>query len=306
MLNILDSLIATAAVVLGLSLVVQALQQIFKQWLDLKAEYMFNELLSLFSEYPEGQKVLSGFLPTKSLRGNADEFSLKIVGELEKVINGMGFRDIHMVENLDTKSFVDLLNSLPLAQTQDAALQSKFKKAVDDATHWFELTKAAFQEHYERRMKYWSFGISAVLAIALNANLLDIYQEFSHNQTLRDAAVKMGEQLTSTSRDSIIVRSTSEKKDTAFVAAVPDSIIVKKIQSNASNIRQMLDEESFQVMGWSGARIERYADLKWYWGMVRMLFGWLGMTLLVSLGAPFWYDALKTVMGIKNSFQKNN
>jgi hypothetical protein len=181
MLDILDSLIATAAVVLGLSLVVQALQQIFKQWLDLKAEYMFNELLSLFSEFSEVKTIFSGLLPTKSLRGSADEFSLKIVGELEKVINGMGFRDLHMVENLDTKAFVDLLNSLPLSQTQDAVLQSKFKKAVDDATRWFDLTKAAFQEHYERRMKYWSFGISAVVVIALNANLLDVYQDFSHN-----------------------------------------------------------------------------------------------------------------------------
>jgi hypothetical protein len=116
----------------------------------------------------------------------------------------------------------------------------------------------------------------------------------------------MGEQLTSISRDSIIVRPTSEKKDTMFVVPAPDSLIVKRIQTNAANIRQMLDEESFQVMGWSGARLDRYANLKWYWGTIRMLFGWLGMTLLVSLGAPFWYDALKTVMGIKNSFQKNN
>jgi len=305
MFQILDSLIATAAVVLGLSLIVQSLQQIFKQWLELKAEYMLNELLVLFSDISLDKTTLSGLLPSKSLRANLlqknpDSFALKLVTELETVMSGLGFRDLHMLENLDTKAFVDLLNSLPISRSTDAAIQSKFKKAVDDATRWFDLTKASFQEHYERRMKYWSFGIATVVVLALNANLLDIYQEFSHNQTLRDAAMKMGEQLTATSRDSIIVTT----KDSSFVVTTPDSIIVKQINANAANIQQMLDEQSFQIMGWTTSRLERYDMMKWYVRAIRMLFGWFGMTLLVSLGAPFWYDSLKMIMGIKDSFTK--
>jgi len=37
---------------------------------------------------------------------------------------------------------------------------------------------------------------------------------------------------------------------------------------------------------------------------IRAILGWLAMTLLVSLGAPFWYDFLKTVMGIKERMKK--
>ena len=32
-------------------------------------------------------------------------------------------------------------------------------------------------------------------------------------------------------------------------------------------------------------------------------FGWLGMILLVSLGSPFWYDFLKTIVGLKQTLR---
>ena len=38
--------------------------------------------------------------------------------------------------------------------------------------------------------------------------------------------------------------------------------------------------------------------------LLAVILGWLGMTLLVSLGAPFWYDILKTVMGIKDKLKE--
>ena len=44
-----DPLIATGAVVLGLSMIVQAAQQILKQWLDVKSVYMECQLLAMFN-----------------------------------------------------------------------------------------------------------------------------------------------------------------------------------------------------------------------------------------------------------------
>lgn len=39
---------------------------------------------------------------------------------------------------------------------------------------------------------------------------------------------------------------------------------------------------------------------------VRTLFGWILMTLLLSLGAPFWHDALESLFGVKNLLRKRN
>lgn len=38
-------------------------------------------------------------------------------------------------------------------------------------------------------------------------------------------------------------------------------------------------------------------------GAKRNWIGWFAMTLLVSLGAPFWYDFLKSMMGIKDKLK---
>jgi hypothetical protein len=46
-----------------------------------------------------------------------------------------------------------------------------------------------------------------------------------------------------------------------------------------------------------------YGD-RWYVIWPTAILGWLAMTLLVSLGAPFWYDLLKTLMGIKDYLKK--
>lgn len=39
---------------------------------------------------------------------------------------------------------------------------------------------------------------------------------------------------------------------------------------------------------------------------MRTLLGWLVMTMLLSLGAPFWHDALQSLFGVKNLLQKKN
>lgn len=305
MLEILDSLIATAAVVLGLSLVVQAIQQIFKQALDLKTEYMRNELLALFSTPQQSIGLLAGLRRSSALaeeHRKADPFADRLITELENVTKGLGFRDLHLLENIDTAAFIDMLKSLPVSG--DTTVADRFKKATEDAGRWFDMTKGAFQEHYERRMKYWAFGISAAVVLVMNANLLDVYKEFSHNKPLRDAAVKMGERFAAMSRDSLVVRVSDGKKDTTFVAAKPDSVIVKEIKENSARIQSMLDDQSFQVMGWTDARLAKYRTQSCLLNIVEMVLGWLGMTLLVSLGAPFWYDFLKTVMGVKEMMKR--
>ncbi|MCX6142377.1 MAG: hypothetical protein NTZ35_04080, partial [Ignavibacteriales bacterium] len=48
MLESLDAIIATLAIILGVSLAVQGVQQIFKQWLDLKSNYMRVQLFAMF------------------------------------------------------------------------------------------------------------------------------------------------------------------------------------------------------------------------------------------------------------------
>jgi hypothetical protein len=106
----------------------------------------------------------------------------------------------------------------------------------------------------------------------------------------------MGDKLVSIPRDSIIAGF-----DTAKIAnAQPDSAIALKMYQNVEQITMLVGEQSFQVMGWTKARLDRYEKFSLFGYIVHFLLGWLSTTLLVSLGAPFWYDLLKSLMGIKN------
>jgi len=308
MLDILDAVIATAAVVLGLSLIVQAIQQIFKQVFDLKSSYMRTELLALFTddntlEKTPSRSAATNFTTFGELAKKADATAEDIVTELEVRMSTFGITDLHLLESVDAGKLKDMIAALPCSTNK-----SLKEKAIGQIDLWLDVSKKAFQEHYERRMKLWAIGISAVIVVALNANIFDIYKEFSRNKALRETAIAMGERFISTSRDSLIViKRTVAKdstitgtKDSTMTGARADSLRKEEIKKQLSSIQSILDEKSFQMMGWTGERMEKYRKRAWYVSALMMLPGWLGMTLLVSLGAPFWYDFLKTVMGVKD------
>lgn len=293
MLDILDAVIATAAVVLGLSLIVQAIQQIFKQVFDLKSSYMRAELLALFLDDQEVENsskrpFLNNFLPYRFIAKNADATAKRIVEELEQRMSTFGMKDLHLIEDFDAGKLKAIVSSMPIALDQTPAIKAKFEDALRQIDLWLEVSKKAFQEHYERRMKLWAFMLSAVVVVALNANIFDIYKQFSNNKVVRETAIAMGERFVSTPRDSSIT------------AATLDSTTIKK---QLDTIQSILDEKSFQLMGWTNESWEKLKFKKPYTGTLLTLIGWLGMTLLVSLGAPFWYDFLKTVMGVKDKLK---
>ena len=341
MFEILDSLIATAAVVLGLSLIVQALQQIMKQWLDLKSNYMRSELLSMFNaaDIP----ATAGFMSIKSIaKKNTDEISEYIVSRLEKKIASFGFKDLHLLENADLTKLKQILATID--PPQDATLKSKFDAAMREVDLWFDISKKAFQEHYERRMKYWSLVLSLLITVAMNGNIIGVYRDFSSSKILREAAIKWSEKMISQnqetppgkhgangansnnkdnkknslnkaiSSDSAATASTHWKNsnegspqnesDKNGTPSQPDtthsdstsSYKIDNIDQSLTTIRKSVTDNSFNLFRWPDV----CKDGPWW----ELLLGWMVMALLVSLGAPFWYDFLKTVMGVKDKLKK--
>jgi hypothetical protein len=255
---------------------------------------MRNELLALFNMTGQVGTAWANLRRTSSLAKQADDISKRIVNELEVKATGFGFNDLHLLEYVDSKKMKEIIVSLPVLRSKN--VRGKIQEVLTNFDCWFDLGKKAYQEHYERRMKYWSFVLSLIIVVALNANLFDIYREFSTSKALRDIAITMGDKLVSIPRDSIIAGF-----DTAKIAnAQPDSAIALKMYQNVEQITMLVGEQSFQVMGWTKARLDRYEKFSLFGYIVHFLLGWLSTTLLVSLGAPFWYDLLKSLMGIKN------
>ncbi len=302
MLETLDAIIATAAVALGLSLIVQAIQQIIKQWLDLKSNYMRFQLLAMFNTAQSMSSSASetGLHRITKMVGEVDDNARKIVDQLEAATRSFGYKDLELLETISADGMKRLVKSLPMF----AKSKEEWKHVEKDIDTWLTFTQRGFQDLYQRRMKLWSFIVSAIVVVMLNANLLEVYDEFSMNKPVRDAAVAMAEKFVAMPRDSIVVKDKTGVKDTAYVVSRPDSLIVMEIQKSLSEVQRVAASKTFQVFRWTKASLTQFYSDRWYAIWPKAILGWLAMTLLVSLGAPFWYDLLKTLMGIKNYLKK--
>jgi hypothetical protein len=229
-----------------------------------------------------------------------DDHATKIVDQIEAATRSFGYKDLELIETISADDLKRLTKSLPMF----AKAKEQWKNVEKDIDTWLTFTQRAFQELYQRRMKLWSFLVSAIIVIILNANLLDVYGEFSMNKPVRDAAVAMAEKFVAMPRDSILVNEKTGSKDTSYIVSKPDSLIVLAIQKSLSDVQQVAASKTFQVFRWTKTRVAQFYGDRWYVIWPKAILGWLAMTLLVSLGAPFWYDLLKSLMGIKNYLKK--
>jgi hypothetical protein len=309
MLEILDGLIATCAVVLALSLIVQAIQQILKQLFSMKAAYMERELVMMFLTddafakfKTECGKFTKKLLPDWRVLQLIKPDDRKIVDELIDKLQSIGYKNIEILEKLNVEQLQEIIKELPLFKDQIPTMQPQLKDALECVTKWFDIAKQSFQDHYERKMKVWAVGISTVIVLALNANLFDIYKEFSQSKSLRDAAITWAEKTVSQPRDSVITFVQTGRQDCVVVKQHNDTTSMNIVKQKISEIQTMVADSSFQIMRWN--KFQSVHKETWLRKVSVLIGGWLGMILLVSLGAPFWYDFLKTVMGFKNSFKK--
>ena len=294
MLESLDAIIATAAVVLGLSLIVQAVQQIMKQWLDLKSNYMRLQLLGMFDSASATQEFKSpGLTRVTQLAEKADNNAKNVVAEIEKKVKSFGYKDLELLEHLDAAKLKQIIAGIKWSELP--GVTSTLNELQDEIDVWFDIAKTAYQDLYERRMKLWSFILSAIVVIALDANIFRVYHEFTVNTPLRNAAVAWAEKNVPGH-----IQSTITVKDSAkTVVVINDSLRAANIRAQVDTVKAILGSDGFRVLGWKAGSFQLICTQGWFWSWVSGFIGWIGMALLVSLGAPFWYDFLKTVMGVK-------
>lgn len=311
MLEILDAIIATGAVVLAISLIVQAVQQILKQFFNLKSNYMERELVMMF--LPDDAlkdfvkrwgNISERITPDWKIFQSIGEKDRQIVNELKVKLRSIGYKDLEVLEKISAEQLQNIIRILPSFSGMDEQTANPLTKALEDIKTWFEITKQAFQEHYERKMKVWAICISAVVVFILNANLFEIYQDFSRNKTLRDAAIIWAEKITSLPRDSVLTIKREGQPDSVIVKQKSDADpIVADIKNNIETIQSIVESKSFQIMRWDRFQGCENCSPSCFRDLLKSFLGWISMILLVSLGAPFWYDLLKTIVGVKNALK---
>ncbi|MEP7339515.1 MAG: hypothetical protein ABI977_17390 [Acidobacteriota bacterium] len=177
---------------------------------------------------------------------------------------------------------------------QIAWLPKQISHILARADSWYGTIMKSFEERYVRSMKTCALVISLLTVILLNANLFDIYRQISGNDRMRDQLVNAGQQISQKLDAQRAAGQTSASQTDATIKQVADESR-KNIQENIV----VYTSFGFEGPGWWKKPGPLFPH-----GKFEAILGWLLMTALLSVGAPFWQDVLASLFGLKNLLNK--
>jgi hypothetical protein len=222
------------------------------------------------------------------------------VGTSPTAASELADTSVHVLQQL-AEGFNSVAISLTKLRTEFDSAIAPLRGKLKEVESWFDAVMQSFDERYARGMKTWAIVISFVIVVLLNANFFNIYQKISTNEVVRNSLVQGQSRLKE-------LQQAADSADAEPTGTAPDLKATLKEQKNT--VRGEIDAyASFgfrplsleQVSNWATGKSSWSVD----WGlrlvhMAKILVGWILMTLLLSVGAPFWEDTLESLFGLKN------
>jgi len=309
MLGTLDTIISIVIVLLVLSLIVQSIQSVIKKLLKLKSNVVFDSMKDLFK-----------YIDTEKLVGKSPQ---KLVDEVTKE-----FKKLGRVSLIRKNPMLDSIAKGDLQKILEKLYGDKLRPHIEN---WFDTVMQGFDERYTRHMKSVALVISFLVVILLNANFFNIYRSIAGSDTVRAAILAKGPEIlkqaeaANKAAESAQPKSSPEPSpgetpnppkstpsDSAAAATRSREELAQEInglralvsQSEGLGIkplsRKQVGDFVFKEGAWKESNDSRFVH------GVEVLVGWTIMALLLSVGAPFWQDALESLFGLKNLIRKRS
>lgn len=314
---ILDVTIGLVLLFLVLALVCISANEAIAQMLNLRAEYLWRAICSLFQNAKSGEAEKFARMiydhnlvdalspPGKNPSYIPSElFSLAVLDLLG--MNGPDAAPKPIADLLDDKSKANdavadpeakldpkIFETLkPLAVAAGSSLDA-FRKNIES---WFDSTMTRASGWYKRRIQTVTFFLALGLALIVNADAVTIGKNLWSNPTVRAQLAK----------DAVSVsKSNPPPATTLGRSTLPGTANIQKDTTPAAPITtpemKAAEADVNGLIGWSDdpASINRFPRDFWSW--VMKLAGLLITTLAACLGAPFWFGILGKVVSIRSS-----
>jgi hypothetical protein len=263
----LQNLLALVVLVYVLCVIVQAIQEVLKSVLNIKAKTMAE----IIKKFMGDRLTLSQVCDALQARGLS-------ITALEH-FNKQDFRSL-----LDGIQFTaQQVQQIPKIVASQAATVEELKNQAAAA---YDGARAEFQQLYAANNKRWVIAISFAVVLSLNASLINIYEILTVNQNLSQAIAGTAS----------TVASLNQSAHASGTAPSLDPTVV--YSENRQAIKE--DLQNYPIL----LRTKKYRD-DFRASPIDEIAGLLIMGLLVSLGAPFWNDVLKGVTGVNNALNSN-
>ena len=186
------------------------------------------------------------------------------------------------------------VSKLPKGELQVSLLvliedaEGDVEKIRNNIESWFDDKMDRASGWYKRKAKLFMFGIAMVLAVVLNVDSIHVATTLWKDQGLRQALVTQAQGFSATEQASGLPYSEIKKELGSLKLPIGWGQRLTSTDSAAANkSKPKTDNEQNGL--WTG---------------VVCLFGWLITALCVSLGAPFWFDALGKALSVRAAGKK--
>lgn len=291
MISILSTVIGIVFVMLLFSLLASTVMELVAGYLSLRGRQLVKAIQGMigsdaaqdFINHPFFQQLAAGSRERTKVAGKKRA--------LPSYINATTFSSI-LLDNMSIDSKTDLeskINALPDGAQKKLALflykqtngeLVELKKKVED---WFNEVMDRASGAYKRNSQRWLITIGLIIAVLFNADVITIYHNLSINSTLSNMVA-----------DQATVFVNSQAAPTAPNLDNPD------ISAAKAKIGVLVNEniaalESPLGLGWDSID---WSTVNARWWLYKVI-GWLTTALGISLGATFWFEALKKLVSIR-------
>ncbi|HWS99083.1 MAG TPA: hypothetical protein VN256_02350 [Pyrinomonadaceae bacterium] len=195
-----------------------------------------------------------------------------------------------------------------IGQLADQAFGA-LRAQLDHVGNWYDTVMQGFAERYHRHMRNVSLYISIGVVIFFNVNIIRIYRNLSTDEIQRTLIVRAGEKMIDDRRSAAAANAGAGADANANAPTMEDlRKDVETIKSYAATYQGFgLSPITWdQVKAWMGTLGPGDQWLSHRLGDIKTLLGWALTVLLLSVGAPFWQDALESLFGVKNLLRKKS
>jgi hypothetical protein len=189
---------------------------------------------------------------------------------------------------------------------------SELKDVRDRLDAWYNESMERVSGWYKRRMQFITVVVAAAITIFANADSLVIVnrlwtapelraqiarqaEDFARRQNGKDALAYTDADVESASHD----HSGDQQEDASLLNTEDRNVLKHLVSWDEENAQRSAMLDGKANWAWLGALL---GWVVWLFG--KHLFGWMLTTAAVSLGAPFWFDALKKVINIRAEGRK--
>lgn len=204
----------------------------------------------------------------------------------------------------ELKAILSTFAKTDLTETQES--DRAVRELHQQIASWFDDSMQRATGAYKRNAKGVSFLVGLFVAIVANADTIYLTQRFYKDEVLRNTVAQVSEEILTRNSEAIVK---------CLNLAKTESGKEKCLQPFKDNVDIALNNISSPPIGWYLAdplkQLQQQQGIssipKWDWrGILKIVFGWLLTAVAISMGAPFWFEALNKLVNVRNTGNKPN